>query len=104
MKKIALILILISLNSCLGILQQVGCFSPSEYEKNEAYKLFYSVSSTKKELYGDRGPLGYQIFGCHYYPGDDVYYYKTIFRSGYILVRGGIPVTYFEEGFLTNSN
>jgi hypothetical protein len=101
MKKITLILILISLNSCLGMLQQVGCFSPSEYEKNEAYKLFYSVSSTKKELYGDQG---YQMFGCHYYPGDNVYYYKTIFRSGYILVRGHMPVTYFEEGFLTNSN
>jgi hypothetical protein len=99
-KYYILLLILFSLSSCEGFMQQVGCFSPSEYDQMQAQQLFNTTYSTRMHIYGD---MGSRLFGCHYYPGDEIYYYKTIFRSGYILVRDYIAITYYEESFINGS-
>ena len=100
-KNYLLIFLFIITASCEGFMQQVGCFAPSDYDQTQAHQLFMTTYSTKMMIYGD---MGSRLFGCHYYYGDEIYYYKTIFRSGYILVRDGIAVTYYEESFVNGTN
>ena len=92
-KFILLFLVLISSN-CMGTLHQMGCFSPSEYTQQRAQDFFEDAYTTKIFIIGN---LGYKVFGCYYYSGDEIYYYKTIFNSGYILVRNNEAITYVEE-------
>ena len=78
----------------MGTLHQMGCFSPSEYTQQRAQDFFEDAYTTKIFIIGN---LGYKVFGCYYYSGDEIYYYKTIFNSGYILVRNNEAITYVEE-------
>ena len=91
--KLLFLILLFFTTSCLGTFHQLSCFAPSEYQQQRAQEFFEDAYSTRIFIIGD---LGYKYFGCYYYPGDEIYYYKTIFNHGYVLVRNNKAVISVE--------
>ncbi len=98
MKKIFVILLCLSLNSCIGTSSFFGgdiVSVPSERDRSDAefyYNAFGTVLAknvTDEEIK--------KLFGLYYSRGDQIYSYKTLWGEKLILVRGGRAVTYNDR-------
>lgn len=98
MKKLFVILLCLSLNSCVGTGNIFGggiASVPSERERSDA-EFYYNSFGTV--LAKDVTPEEIKkLFGLYYSRGDQIYSYKTLWGEKLILVRGGKAVTYNDR-------
>ncbi|MFM6972677.1 MAG: hypothetical protein ACKO46_01020 [Alphaproteobacteria bacterium] len=88
LNKFFLIIILLSLNSCFGFCHVEASYSEEAkrlYDSFGTYRVWLSQEEARK------------IFGDCYRFGDIIYANKNIYKTKYILVRMGEPLTYESE-------
>ena len=103
MKKLLLIVIVLSLSSCsmvspTGMFLRSGgdggCNNISQYNRETA-ESYYNTFGTYQAKISDKEAT--KLFECNYEWGDRVYVYSTFWGKKYILVRSGKAVTYVDE-------
>ncbi len=91
MKKIFLATILLLNTSCQSLLEGMACGRPPQYTIDKAKWLY--ENNGRQQVWLSSEEID-KIFGCYYYFGDQIYYYKSFFSEGYVLVRSGEAVYY----------
>lgn len=95
MKKILFLAIIFLTNACVPSFDRLNCpIAPSYADQDFAQSAYDDLGTSLANVKFEEIK---KMFGCFYEAGDKVYYYSRFMNSGYVLVRSGKAITYYDE-------
>ena len=95
MKKTLFLATIFLVASCVPSLDRLNCpMSPSYEEQDFAQSAYDDLGTSLADVKPEEIK---KMFGCFYETGDKIYYYSRFMNSGYVLVRSGKAITYYDK-------